>query len=469
MAGEHCFLLLNEDKPREACGVFGIYAPGLDVARLTYYGLYALQHRGQESAGIAVGDGKCITCRKGMGLVSEFFTEEILSRLGGSVAIGHVRYSTAGESTVENAQPLTFHYQQGMISLAHNGNLTNCTELRRELAQSGAVFQTTADSELIVSLIARAGTGDLLEGIMEAMERIRGAYSLVLMTEKRLYGIRDPHGMRPLCLGRLDGGYLLASESCALDTIGAEFIRDVLPGEIVMIDENGITSLKPHQPQKRALCVFEFVYFARPDSVIDGLNVQTARLALGRELARECPLDGDLVIPVPDSGTTAALSYASERGLPFGEGLMKNRYVGRTFIRPSQEMRDLGVRLKLNPVRESLAGKRIIMIDDSIVRGTTSGKIIQMIREAGAKEVHMLVSSPAVTHGCYYGIDTSEKGELIAASHCLEEIREFIGADSLHYLSRKGLLAAMAPIPPDELCDACFSGNYPVDVPCSQA
>lgn len=468
MAGEHCLFLLDDDKPREACGVFGIYAPGLDVARLTYYGLYALQHRGQESAGIAVGEGEWITCRKGMGLVSEVFTEEILSRLCGRIAIGHVRYTTAGESTIENAQPLTFHYQQGMIALAHNGNLTNCAELRRELAESGSIFQTTADSELIVTLIARTGTRDLTAGILEAMRRIRGAYSFVLMTGKRLYGIRDPHGMRPLCLGRLDDAYVLASESCALDTIGAEFIRDVQPGEVVMIDENGITSLRPHKPERHALCVFEFVYFARPDSVIDGLNVQKARYALGRELARECPLEGDLVIPVPDSGTSAALSYASECGLPFGEGLMKNRYVGRTFIRPTQEMRDLGVRLKLNPVRERLAGKRIIMIDDSIVRGTTSGKIIQMIRDAGAKEVHMLVSSPAVTHGCYYGIDTSKKGELIAASHCLEEIREFIGADSLHYLSRPGLLAAMAPISPEDLCDACFCGNYPVDVPCPQ-
>jgi len=462
MAGEHSFFLLDEDKPREACGVFGIYAPGLDVARLTYYGLYALQHRGQESAGIAVGDGELITCRKGMGLVSEVFTEETLSSLKGHIAIGHVRYTTAGDSTIENAQPLTFHYKQGMIALAHNGNLKNYIELRRELSESGAIFQTTSDSELIVNLIARTSTNDLITGILETMKMICGAYSLVLTTGNRLYGIRDPYGMRPLCLGRIGDGYVLASESCALDTIGAEFIRDVQPGEVVIIDENGITSLRPHQRGRYALCVFEFVYFARPDSVIDGLNVQSARYAMGRQLAREYPIDGDVVVPVPDSGTSAALSYASERGLPFSEGLMKNRYVGRTFIRPTQEMRDLAVRLKLNPVRERLAGKRIILIDDSIVRGTTSGKIIQMIREAGAKEVHMLVSSPAVTHGCHYGIDTSKKGELIAASYSVEEICKYIGADSLHYLSLSGLHAALASFKSEDLCDACFCGKYPI-------
>ncbi len=464
MAGEHWELLLEGDKPREACGVFGIYAPGLDVARLAYFGLYALQHRGQESAGIAVGDGKRIVCHKGMGLVSEVFTEDILGHLKGKVAIGHVRYSTTGESSVENAQPLVFHYRDGMISLGHNGNLTNYAELRKRLAADGAVFQTTSDSELIVSILARSSQGDLAEGILKTMEEIKGAYSLVIMTENRLYGIRDPHGVRPLCLGRLDQGYVLASESAALDTIGAEMIRDLEPGEVVVIDENGITSLRCHYPLQRSLCVFEFVYFARPDSVIDGLNVQRARAALGRQLAQEYPLSADLVIPVPDSGTSAALAYAAERGLPFSEGLMKNRYVGRTFIRPTQEMRDLGVRLKLNPIREVLAGKRVIMLDDSIVRGTTSSKIVQMIRDAGAREVHMLVSSPPILHPCYYGIDTSRRGELIAARHDLAEIREFIGANSLNYLSIDGLLAAMAPLAPESFCCACFSGRYPIEV-----
>lgn len=467
MAGEYCHLLLDDDKPHEACGVFGIYAPGRDVARLTYYGLYALQHRGQESAGIAVSDAEKITSRKGMGLVSEVFTEDILAGLKGQIALGHVRYSTKGESTIENAQPLTFHHRQGMISLGHNGNLTNCAALRRELAEAGAVFQTTTDSELIISLIARTGAeDDIAKGILTTMEKLRGSYSLVITDGKRLYGVRDPYGMRPLCIGRLEEGYVLASESCALDTIGAEFIRDVKPGEVVIIDQNGLTSIGPHQAKRRALCVFEFVYFARPDSVIDGLNVQKARYALGRQLAREYPLDGDLVIPVPDSGTSSALAYADQSGLPFTEGLMKNRYVGRTFIKPTQEMRALSVRLKLNPIRESLAGKRVIMIDDSIVRGTTSGKLIQMVRDAGAKEVHLLVSSPAITHSCYYGIDTSRQGELIAASHTLEEIREHIGADSLHYLTREGLHAAMAPFLPGDLCDACFCGDYPVELPC---
>lgn len=462
MAGEHFEMLLDEDKPKEACGVFGIYAPGQDVARITYYGLYALQHRGQESAGIAVGDGEKITCRKGMGLVGEVFTEDTLRMLKGHIALGHVRYSTAAENTIENAQPHNFYYKQGMIALGHNGNLTNYAELRRKLADSGAVFQSTADSELMINLIVRAGTEDLASGILKTMEQLEGSYSLILITEKKMFGIRDPHGMRPLCLGRLGDGYILASESCALDTIGAEFIRDVKPGEVVMIDENGVTALQPHRAGKRALCVFEFVYLARPDSVIDGLSVQQARYALGKELAREYPLDGDMVIPVPDSGTSSAFAYAMERGLPFREGLMKNRYVGRTFIRPVQVTRDLGVRLKLNPIREMIFGKRVIMVDDSIVRGTTSGKLVQMIREAGAKEVHLLVSSPPVTHSCYYGIDTSKNGELIAASHCIEEIREHIGADSLGYLSRSGLHAALAPFNPDILCDACFCGDYPI-------
>lgn len=465
MARVYRQLLLDDGKPKEACGVFGIYAPGLDLARLTYFGLYALQHRGQESAGIAVGDGRRIHCHKGMGLVSEVFDDNLLNGLEGRVAIGHVRYSTTGESSLENAQPLVYHFRQGMISLAHNGNLTNYEELRNRLAGTGSVFQTTSDSELIVTLLARnCKDNDLLQGILRTMEEIRGAYSLVVMTGDRLYGIRDPFGVRPLCLGRLDGGYVLSSESAALDTIGAELIRDLEPGEVVMIDQNGVTSLRRHHPSQRSHCVFEFVYFARPDSVIDGLNVQKTRIAMGRQLAGECPVEADLVIPVPDSGTSAALSYAFTRGLPFCEGLMKNRYVGRTFIKPTQAMRDMAVRLKLNPVREVLEGKRVAMVDDSLVRGTTSSKIVQMIRDAGAREVHLLVSSPPILYPCFYGIDTSARGELIAARHNIEEIREFIGADSLHYLSLDGLLKAMSPLAPEDFCCACFSGRYPIGV-----
>jgi amidophosphoribosyltransferase len=455
----------ESDKPREACGVFGIYAPGEDVARMTYFGLYALQHRGQESAGIAVGDGERIRCHKAMGLVGEVFSGEVIDRLQGRVALGHVRYSTTGESAVENAQPLVFHYRQGMIALGHNGNLTNYGELHRSLAGEGTVFQTTTDSELIVSLLARATRDNLAEGILKTMSLLKGAYSLAVITENRLYGVRDPMGVRPLCLGRYRQGYALASESAALDTIGAEFIRDVEPGEVVMIDERGITSLRNHYPSKRALCIFEFVYFARPDSVIDGLNVQRARGALGRELAREYPLQADLVVPVPDSATYAALAYAATTGIPFSEGLVKNRYIGRTFIRPSQALRDLGVRMKLNAVPEVLAGKRVVLIDDSIVRGTTSSKLVQMIRDAGAQEVHMLVSSPPIHYSCYYGIDTSRRSELIAASNDLAGITALIGADSLNYLSLDGLYAAMAPLAAEDFCVACFSGHYPIPAP----
>lgn len=477
MAGEHTQLdglnpdfgagrfECEDDKPREACGVFGIYAPEEDVARLAYFGLYALQHRGQESAGIAVGDGERIKCHKAMGLVGEVFSGEVVERLQGKVALGHVRYSTTGDSAVENAQPLVFHYQHGMLALGHNGNLTNYGELRQKLAGEGAVFQTTSDSELIVSILARTTRDNLAEGILKTMSLIRGAYSLAVITENRLYGVRDPMGVRPLCLGRYRQGYALASESAALDTIGAEFIRDVEPGEVVMIDERGITSFHDHYPSRRALCIFEFVYFARPDSVIDGLNVQQVRGALGRELAREFPRQADLVVPVPDSATCAALAYATATGITFSEGLVKNRYIGRTFIRPSQALRELGVRMKLNAVRQVLDGKRVVLIDDSIVRGTTSSKIVQMIRDVGAKEVHMLVSSPPIHHSCYYGIDTSKRSELIAASNDLEGITALIGADSLHYLSLEGLYAAMAPLAPESFCVACFSGNYPIPVP----
>ncbi|MBC9784751.1 amidophosphoribosyltransferase [Heliobacterium chlorum] len=457
------------DKMREECGVIGIYGPGKDVARLAYFGLYALQHRGQESAGIAVGNSREIEFHKGMGLVTEAFNERKLEELKGHVAVGHVRYSTTGSSLLANAQPLIFRYSKGMMAVAHNGNLTNASEMRQNLALTGAVFQTTTDTEVIVNLLARYGQSSLEEALIKTMVDIKGSYSLIVMTENRMLALRDPHGVRPLCIGRLDGAYIIASESCALDTLGATFIRDVEPGEIVVVDGSGLTSIKALSQPRRAACIFEYIYFARPDSLIDGISVNRARRAMGRQLARECPIEADIVIGVPDSGTAAALGYAEESGVAFDQGLMKNRYVGRTFIQPTQEMRSQAVRLKLNAVAKAVEGKRVIMIDDSIVRGTTSGKIVQMLRQAGAKEVHMLVSSPPITQPCYYGIDTSVRKELVAATKTVEEIRQMIGADSLHYLSEEGLLAAMteqnANVSRNTYCMACFNGEYPIEIP----
>lgn len=450
----------------EECGLFGIYGPGLDVSKLTYYGLYALQHRGQESAGIAVSDGSLIKLHKGMGLVAEVFNEDSIKKLDGEVAIGHVRYTTAGNSSLINAQPLLFHWGKGMIALAHNGNLTNAAELRRQMYSSGAVFQTESDSEVIVNLIARSGNGhnSLEEAVSRCLNDLVGAYTLLIMVADKLVGVRDCHGVRPLCIGRLGDAYILASESCALDIVGAEFVRDVAPGEIVVIDKNGLTSLQPRKQRELAGCAFEYIYFARPDSNIDGINVTEARREMGRMLARENKVDADVVISVPDSGTAAALGYAQESGLPFEEGLMKNRYIGRTFIQPLQKMRDIGVKLKLNPMPRVLQGKRVIMVDDSIVRGTTSSIIVQMLRDAGAKEVHMMVSSPPIYYPCYYGIDTSGRSELIAACRNQEEIREYIGADSLHYLSLPGLIKALGNLE-NRFCTACFSGKYPIPIP----
>lgn len=454
--------LHNEDKPREECGVFGIYAPKREVARLTYYGLYALQHRGQESAGIAVSDGGEINAYKGMGLVSEVFTDQTLAELQGHMAIGHVRYSTTGSSLVANAQPIVVHYQDGMIALAHNGNLTNAAELRQELAGTGAVFHTTVDTEAIVNLIARNSRGSMEDALSKTMIDLRGAYALVIMTVDKLMGVRDPFGIRPLCIGKINGGYCLASESCALDTIGAEFLRDVEPGEIVTIDEEGIHSRKGMFGATRAMCSFEYIYFARPDSTIDGLNVLETRRKMGVELAKEYPVDADLVIPVPDSGRAAALGYAQTLGITFEEGFVKNRYVGRTFIKPTQEMREIAVRLKLNANQSVLKGKKVVMIDDSIVRGTTSSKLIDMVRAAGAKEIHLLISSPPVLHPCYYGIDTAEREQLIATQMDVKGICKHVGADSLYYLSEEGLKRTLQ----DKTgCLACFNGCYPTDVP----
>lgn len=451
------------DKMEEACGVFGIYAPGRDVARLTYYGLFALQHRGQESAGIAVSDGVGIKLHKDMGLVSDVFSEGTLDKLTGHMAIGHVRYSTTGSSLAVNAQPLVCRYVQGSLAVAHNGNLTNANELREKLAANGSVFQSTIDSEVIVNLIARYGQSSIEDALLKCMIDIKGTYSLVVMTEDKVIGVRDPYGNRPLCLGKLENDYVLASESCALDVLGAEFIRDVEPGEIITIDQDGIRSRRFISQPEPAVCIFEYIYFARPDSNIDGINVMQARRAMGRELAQEHPLEADLVIPVPDSGIAGALGYAEALNLTFDMGLMKNRYMGRTFIQPEQNERDLGVRLKLNPVTRLVEGKKVVVLDDSIVRGTTSKKIIQMIRDKGAREVHMLVSSPPVIDPCYYGIDTSERAQLIAAQKPLEEIRKYIGADSLYYLSLEGLYRALGK--DRGFCTACLNSHYPIEIP----
>lgn len=451
----------------EACGVFGIYAPGKDVARLTYYGLYALQHRGQESAGIAVSDGVGIRVHKEMGLVSEAFSENVINSLKGHSAIGHVRYSTTGSSLMINAQPLVCHYLQGSLAVAHNGNLTNATELREKLAANGSVFQSSIDSEVIVNLIARYGQSTIEEALMKCMIDIKGSYSLVVMTEDKVLGVRDPYGNRPLCLGKVGGHYAIASESCALDALGGEFIRDIAPGEIITIDNDGIRSRQFITPSEPAVCIFEYIYFARPDSNIDGINVMQARRAMGRELAKEYPLDVDIVIPVPDSGIAGALGYAEALDLTFEMGLMKNRYVGRTFIQPEQNERDLAVRLKLNPVTRMVEGKKVAVLDDSIVRGTTSKKIVQMIKNKGAKEVHMLITSPPVKDPCYYGIDISERAQLIAAEKPLDEICAYIGADSLHYLSLDGLYRALERN--SGFCTACLSGRYPIELPPQEA
>ena len=449
----------GEDKPKEECGVFGIYAPTQEVARLTYYGLYALQHRGQESAGIAVSDGRSIDVHKGKGLVSEVFSDRVVACLKGKMAIGHVRYSPTGASLLANAQPLVVHYQKGMMALAHNGSLTNAVTLREELGINGAVFQTTIDSEVIINLITRNRQESLEDALLKTMMDLRGAYALVILAEDKLIGLRDPHGVRPLCIGRMGDGYCLASESCVLDTTGAEFVRDVEPGEIVVIDEEGLHSYQGFSELERTSCAFEYIHFARPDSTIDQLSVSESRRRMGIELAREYPIEADLVIAVPDSGTASALGYATAMGLPFGEGVIKNRYVHRSYIQPTQEMREVDVRLKLNANASVLKDKRVIMIDDSIIQGTTSSKLVEMVRKAGAKEVHFLISSPPVAYPCFYGIDTVKREKLIANQLDIEGIREFVGANSLHYISEEGLLRALGT---DGVCLACFNGVYPV-------
>ncbi len=454
------------DKLKEACGVFGIYRPKEDytLGRSIFYGLYALQHRGQESAGIAVNSGSGIKYHKEMGLISEVFNDEILDKLSGSIGIGHVRYSTTEANTLINAQPLVVRYKKGSLAVAHNGNLVNAPELRKELEEHGAAFQTEIDSEVVAFLIAREHSEDIIKAVELCMEKIKGSYALVMMTEDMLIGMRDPQGIRPLCLGKQNDSYILASESCALDTIDAEFIRDVEPGEIVIINKDGVTTIKKSTDHRPSLCVFEFVYFARPDSTIDGSNVHMARWKAGRLLAGEHPVDADMVIGVPDSGTVSAMGYAEASGIPFGIGLIKNRYVGRTFIKATPSSREIGVKIKLNAVKEVVRGKRLIMVDDSIVRGTTSGLIVNVLKEAGAKEVHVRISSPPVMHSCYFGIDTSTRKELIGAQREIEEIRQHIGADSLGYLSLDGLVQATG-FSKERFCSGCFSGAYPLEVP----
>ena len=463
--------LVSPDGLHEECGVFGMYDfDGNDVASEIYYGLFALQHRGQESCGIAVSDtegpkGK-VNAYKGMGLCNEVFTPEILEGLHGNIGVGHVRYSTAGSSTRENAQPLVLNYVKGTLALAHNGNLVNAPELRRELEYSGAIFQTTIDSEVIAYHIARerVRTANVQSAVANAMKKIVGAYSLVIMSPRKMIGARDPYGFKPLCIGKKDNAYILVSETCALATIDAEFVRDVEPGEIVSITKDGIESDKslclPVKQQAR--CVFEYIYFARPDSVFDGVSVYHSRIYAGRCLAKDSPVDADLVVGVPESGNAAALGYSIESGIPYGTAFVKNAYVGRTFIKPKQSSRVSAVKVKLNVLKEAVEGKRVIMIDDSIVRGTTSHLIVRMLRDAGAKEVHVKVSAPPFLHPCYFGTDIPSEDQLIASGKTVEEICKLIGADSLSYLDMGRLTELSEGLP---ICNACFSGKYPIEPP----
>ncbi|GAB4257267.1 MULTISPECIES: amidophosphoribosyltransferase [Deferrisoma] len=442
------------------CGVFGIYNHP-EAANLTYLGLHALQHRGQESAGIVVTDGEGMRYHLGMGLVHDIFDEEKLERLRGHHAIGHVRYSTAGSSELKNAQPFVVETVHGSIAFAHNGNLVNAEALRLRLEEEGSIFRGSSDTEVIAHLYARSREERLVERLADALRQVQGAYSLLVLVEKRLIAARDPHGFRPLILGKVKDSYVVASETCALDLIGGEVLREVEPGEMVVLSSKGLESFRPFDPVPPKPCVFEHIYFARPDSTVFGQSVYEVRLALGRELAREHPVEADVVIPVPDSGIVAALGYSEASGIPFGLGLIRNHYVGRTFIEPEQSIRHFGVKLKLNAVRAVLRGKRVVVVDDSIVRGTTSQKIVKMIREAGAREVHMRISSPPTCYPCYFGIDTPTRTELIAANHGVDEINRFLTSDSLGYLSHEGLARATNGVR-YSFCDACFTGAYPV-------
>ena len=450
-----------EKEMKEECGVFGVVSHP-EASRMAYLGLYGLQHRGQESAGIATSDGKKLHIYKGMGYVADVFDKSRLEKLSGDSAIGHVRYSTAGDSSFANAQPILVDTWRGPIALAHNGNILNAAHLRHEMEWDGAIFNSTSDSEVILHLISRSKRRNFTEALVDALQIIRGAYSLLILTPEFLIAARDPYGFRPLCLGSLKGRYVVASETCALDLIEAEYAREIEPGEIIRIQGDSIESVMPLPKSKPAHCVFEHVYFSRPDSVVFGRTVTTSRKLLGKNLAREHPVDADVVVPVPDSGVVAALGYSEESGIPLEFGLIRNHYVGRTFIEPKQSIRNFGVKVKLNPVRDILRGKRVILVDDSIVRGTTSRKIVQMVRSAEASEIHVRLTSPPIIAPCYYGIDTPTKGELIAANKSVDEIRKYIGADSLGYLSLEKLLESVAD--KNSFCSACFTDRYPTEV-----
>ncbi|MCI9889045.1 amidophosphoribosyltransferase [Micrococcales bacterium 31B] len=463
-------LLPGEKGPQDACGVFGVWAPGEEVAKLTYFGLYALQHRGQESAGIATGNGKQILVYKDMGLVSQVFDEAALSALTGHLAVGHCRYSTTGGSTWENAQPTLGDTKTGTIALAHNGNLTNSAQLMHvaeneyDAARQGEIKRgNTTDTAVVTALFSGIDKGTLWDAALEILPQLEGAFCLTFMDEHTLYAARDPHGVRPLVLGRLERGWVVASETAALDIVGASYVREVEPGELIAIDENGLRTAKYAKAQP-AGCVFEYVYLARPDTSIAGRSVHESRVEMGRQLAREFPVDADLVMPTPESGTPAAIGYAQESGIPYGQGLTKNAYVGRTFISPSQTLRQLGIRLKLNPLKHVIQGKRLVVIDDSIVRGNTQRALVRMLREAGAAEVHIRISSPPVKWPCYYGIDFASRAELIANGLNTEEICATLGADSLGYISLDGMIQSTAQ-EPENLCSACFTGTYPIELP----
>jgi amidophosphoribosyltransferase len=445
----------------EECGIFGVWGHE-DAAQLTYYGLHALQHRGQEGTGIVVSDGAALKGVKGEGLVTEIFTAERMAELTGTSSIGHVRYATAGGGGYENVQPLLFHSQTGSLALAHNGNLVNANSLKHQLETQGSIFQTSSDSEVLAHLIRRSGFPNLNDKVKNALSMLKGAYAYLLLTEKELMVALDPHGLRPLSLGCLGDAYVVASETCAFDVIGAEYIRDIQPGELLIIDDNGLRSEMFAVNSTKAMCMMEYVYFSRPDSNIQGVNVHTARKNMGKKLALEAPIDADVVTGVPDSSISAAIGYAEESGIPYEMGLIKNKYVGRTFIQPSQSLREQGVKMKLSAVRGVVEGKRVIMVDDSIVRGTTSRRIVKMLKEAGATEVHVVISSPPIKNPCFYGIDTSSKEELIASDKSVEEIRGLIGADSLTFLSLEGMVASLGQN--NGFCLGCFSGNYPTEI-----
>lgn len=452
-----------DDHPKEACGVFGVYGHP-DAVHLTYLGLYALQHRGEESAGIVSTDGEKTYSHRGMGLVGDVFDETALSKLKGHLAIGHTRYSTTGSSLLKNAQPLLVDYSRGSLAVAHNGNLVNAAILRAELEAHGSIFQTTVDSEIILHLMANPKYIDREEAMVDTLRKLKGAFTLLLLTETEMIGVRDPNGFRPLCLGKLGDAHVLASETCALDLIGANFIREVEPGEVVVVGEKGPRFVKIFQPSevKPTFCIFEHVYFARPDSTVFGENVHQVRQKLGRQLAREHPVDADVVIPVPDSGNSAALGFSLESGIPFDFGMTRNHYIGRTFIQPTQMIRDFKVKVKFNPNREVLKGKRIVLVDDSIIRGTTSKARVKTLFEMGAKEVHLRVSCPPSKNPCFYGIDFPTQKELIASTHPVEDIKKYLGVTSLGYLSIEGLLSVVKG-PKEHYCTACFSGQYPID------